>query len=91
MRKINIKIIISSILLISLICIFTSCNACSESNHDNTGRMVDVEKIDSGVMASIYYDKYTKVMYIISHGPENNGNATVMVDANGNPLLYDGE
>ena len=38
----------------------------------------------------IYYDKETKVMYLIS-AIYNGGGITVLVDADGKPLLYEGE
>ena len=36
----------------------------------------------------IIYDKYTKVMYSVSNGGYNEGILTLLVDADGNPLLY---
>lgn len=38
----------------------------------------------------IYYDKETKVMYLISNIYKGGG-ITVLVDADGKPLLYEGE
>ena len=40
---------------------------------------------------NIYYDKKTKVMYAVSDGQYNRGNVVLLVDANGKPLLYEGE
>lgn len=48
-------------------------------------RMVYVE--ETGAYC-IVYDKYTKVMYAVSNSGYNYGNFTLLVDANGNPLLY---
>lgn len=39
---------------------------------------------------SIVYHKETKVMYAVSQGYYNCGTFTIMLDADGNPLLYDG-
>lgn len=50
-----------------------------------TSRMVYVE--ETGAYC-IVYDKYTKVMYAVSNSEYNYGNFTLLVDANGNPLLY---
>ena len=36
----------------------------------------------------IIYDKYTKVMYSVSDGGYNEGVLTLLVDADGKPLLY---
>ena len=40
---------------------------------------------------NIYYDKKTKVMYAVSDGQYNRGNVVLLVDADGKPLLYEGE
>lgn len=37
----------------------------------------------------IVYDKYTKVMYAVSNGGYNCGDFTLLVNADGTPLLYD--
>ena len=47
--------------------------------------MVEVEQTGG---YRIVYDKYTKVMYAVSAGYYNFGTFTLLVDANGNPLLY---
>ena len=36
----------------------------------------------------IVYDRETKVMYAVSNSGYNYGNFTLLVDANGDPLLY---
>lgn len=44
--------------------------------------------IENGDNYRIVYHHDTKVMYAISNGKYNGGNFTVMLDANGKPLLY---
>lgn len=39
----------------------------------------------------VVYHKETKVMYAVSDNSYNYGNFTLLVDADGKPLLYDGE
>lgn len=39
----------------------------------------------------IYADRETGVMYAVSRGTYNQGNFTVLVDADGKPLLWKGE
>lgn len=70
-----------------------SLSACStkqtrEVVNGETSRMVYVEETS---MYCIVYDKYTKVMYAVSNSAYNCGNFTLLVDANGNPLLYEGQ
>ena len=67
-----------------------SLSACStkqtsEVVKGETSRMVYVEETSR---YGIVYDKYTKVMYAVSNSGYNYGNFTLLVDANGNPLLY---
>jgi len=45
--------------------------------------------IENGNSYKVVYHRKTKVMYIMSKGPYNCGNITVMVDADGLPLLYE--
>ena len=62
-----------------------------------TKRTVEVAKGEASRMVTveetmayfIVYDKYTKVMYAVSGGPNNYGNFTLLVDADGSPLLYE--
>lgn len=39
----------------------------------------------------IMYDTETKVQYSVSQGGENRGNLTVLLNSQGNPLLYEGD
>lgn len=78
-----IAIVLVTVMLLSL-------SACAtkrtrEIDKDKTSRMVYVE--ETGAYC-IVYDKYTKVMYAVSDGAYNHGTFTLLVDANGNPLLY---
>jgi hypothetical protein len=60
----------------------TACIGCGGNNASS--RFV---KIETGFSHDIEYDKESKVMYIIGAY----GNATVMLDSDGKPLLYKGE
>ena len=44
--------------------------------------------VEDGVNYDIVYHKETKVMYIVSGGEYNKGNFTVMVNADGTPMIY---
>lgn len=44
--------------------------------------------VEDGVNYDIVYHKETKVMYIVSGGQYNRGNFTVMVNADGTPVIY---
>ena len=44
--------------------------------------------VEDGVSYDIVYHKETKVMYIVSDGQYNRGSFTVMVNADGTPMIY---
>lgn len=46
-------------------------------------------RIEEGSTYSIVYHKDTKVMYAISNGSYNYGTFTVLLDADGTPMLYE--
>jgi hypothetical protein len=54
---------------------------------DDTSRFVLVERTD---IWNVVYDRSTMVMYAVSRGMYNQGTFTLLVDANGNPLLWEG-
>ena len=72
------KILMLILTLISII----MCTGCG--GNDSSKRFVTVE---TGFSHNISYDRETKVMYIIG----SYGNATIMLDSDGKPLLYKGE
>lgn len=58
----------------------------------NNGNMTaPYVKIYSGFDYDIVYDKETMVMYSISTATDSRGVATVMLNADGTPKLWDGE
>lgn len=78
-----------TIILLAIIILMMPLIACVPNNNADeiqTGaRMVIIERT---ITYDIAYDRYTKVMYAISHGEHNCGNFTPLVDSDGNPLLY---
>lgn len=84
------KKIIAVVLMMAMMLPLSACTTkrTKETIKGETSRMVYVEETAA---YCIVYDKYTKVMYAVSYGGYNNGNFTLLVDANGNPLLYEGQ
>ena len=80
------------LIMIALVTVMLlSMSACAtkqtrETVKGETSRMVNVEENGD---YRIVYDKYTKVMYAVSKGSYNRGSFTLLVDAKGNPLLYE--
>lgn len=81
----KLKLIILVIVLISSLFILSGC----------TSSIAETEKqfilISEESTFDIYYHKKTKVMYAVSDYNYNKGNLTVLVDAEGKPLLYEGD
>lgn len=75
------------ILTLVLICCITACGGIDvkEEEKEANSRFVRIDKNDWFIIA---YDKNTKVQYAISDGYYNMGTVTVLLDAEGKPLLY---
>ena len=83
------KIFVLAILILCLL--LTGCGAKMSTVNDaavNDGDRSMFVLIEDGDIYKIVYHRETKVMYVISNAPYNCGNFTVMLDANGKPLLY---
>lgn len=78
------KIIISLILTVML----AMLTGCADSVAETEKRFVKIS--DEGAFY-ICYDKKTKVEYAVSDVYYNVGTLTLLVDAEGKPLLYEGE
>ena len=58
-----------------------------ENNKSGASMFVTIEDTS---LFRVAYNKYTKVMYAISIGGYNGGNVTLLVNADGTPMLYEG-
>lgn len=74
------------IIIITLL-LFTGCTQVLTEPKEDFSRFVEVEKTESWC---VVYDRSTMVMYAVSYGIYNKGTFTLLVDANGNPLLWEG-
>lgn len=85
----KLKLIILIIVIISSLFILTGCMN-TESEAKEKERLVYIWS--KGIRA-IYYDEKTKVEYLIIENVGNRGYCAiqVLVDAEGKPLLYEGE
>lgn len=84
--------------LVLIVMMFLTCVGCGsqmETVQDtkestNASMFVLVESATSDIGYRIVYHKETKVMYAVSAGYSNTGIFTVMLDADGKPLLWEG-
>lgn len=77
--------------VIMMIIVFSMIIACAvliiKEDGENDTIKNQLERVEGGYRQSVLYDRDTKVMYLWDY----RGGYTVMVDADGNPLLYEGE
>lgn len=86
MRKKVIALVISLGLLITLV----GCDDIlqEESCYYGDSMFITVEQARNW---NIVYNNKTKVMYVVSNSVYNRGDFTLLVDADGKPMLYKGE
>ena len=86
------KIIISLSIIIGIVLTgWLLKDVTISNNYAENGRFIQIynqSSMNDGFR--IYYDKETKVMYLISDIYKGGG-ITVLVDRDGKPLLYEGE
>jgi hypothetical protein len=83
---------IIAILLLGLISLFSlgGCDIKEVESEKVSGNSMFVKVENTGSWYVVYH-KETRVMYVVSNDRHNRGNFTIMVDENGNPLLWQGE
>lgn len=80
--KAIILVIIASMML-------SSCSRVkADKDEDDTSMFVYVEKT---MYWDVVYHKDTKVMYVVSAGSNNYGTFTLLVGADGKPMIYEEE
>lgn len=77
-----------AILLILLMLVGCGKTTSAESESGEGKRFVTIEK---ELLYFVVADRETGVMYAVSHGSYNCGTFTLLVDEDGNPLIWDGE
>ena len=81
------KKLISLVLALVLIFALAGCNGTSSENETTSDRFI---KVYSEYSNCIYVDSETNVMYFW-HSGGYSGGLSVMLDENGDPLLWEGD
>ena len=84
------KLLVAMFALVIAISV-SACGANQPEKVDDAdvpSRFVIVEQADTWSVAA---DKDTRVMYVVSNGAYNRGTFTLLVNADGTPLVYEGE
>lgn len=86
----RIKKIIVCLVAVLLLCGCSGVNTVDEENKTNNSvKSMFVQIEDKGTWIVVYH-RETKVMYVVSDGPHSYGIFTLLVNADGTPMLYEG-
>lgn len=87
-KKLTIGLIVA---LIGPGMIFAGCGRSVEKVEVEASKKSRFMNVEDHFNWCIYADRETGVMYAVSGGVHNCGDFTLLVDANGNPLIYEGD
>ena len=88
-----VKKILCLVLIVMMLLTCVGCGSDMETVQDTKEETISKSmfiQIEDGINYKVVYHKETKVMYTISDGYYNTGTFTVMLDADGKPLLWEG-
>lgn len=85
MKKKVITLAVSLVLLVAL----AGCDYDEVQNEKSDNGVSMFTVVEETICWKVVYHNETKVMYVVSYGSYNSGSFTLLVDANGNPMLYD--
>jgi ABC-type enterochelin transport system substrate-binding protein len=84
--------------IITILCtclLLTGCGEASENNEGNNQQKESKQKksefvtIEDGWNYKVVYHRDSKVMYVVSWGSYNIGTFTLLVNADGTPMVYE--
>lgn len=75
-----------AIIILVFVFIFTGCDEANGIVNGVTDSMFVT--VETGWNYKVMYCKDTKVMYVMSWGNDNQGEFTLLVNADGSPMLY---
>lgn len=78
---------IIALMIVVLVVTLTGCSEVEDKSSD-ISEFVIVEITNSW---RVVYHKKTKVMYVVSDGTYNRGTFTLLVNADGTPMIWEGE
>lgn len=90
MKKLLITCILVVMLLLSLVgCEIATVQTESENKSNSTESISMFVEVESTTYWKVVYHKETRVMYTVNYGNYNCGTFTLLVDADGNPMIWD--
>ena len=82
---------IATIIAIALVVVVLFFVGCDDTNNSVKASDDVFVMVSKNFSYAVVYDRETKVMYAISDATDNQGNFTMLVNADGTPKLYKGE
>lgn len=85
---------IKSIVFEAVMCTCLVMSGCQTVDKINTETKENVSMfvlVENAPSWKVVYHEKTKVMYVVSDREYNRGNFTLLVNADGTPMLWDGE
>ena len=83
------------LVMILFVLLLTGCDKRTErtdsQNSKKENMFVCIQAADSFHNYDVVYQKDTKVMYTVSHGPYSYGSFTLLVNPDGTPMLYEAD
>ena len=80
------------LIIVSIILMFTGCASirAEAKEVEETGDSNTFVLVDADYYCWVVYHKDTKVMYAVSRSPNNIGTYTLLVNADGTPMIWEG-
>lgn len=72
-------------------CLFVGCGGGSPSFDENVSQSSSFVIVEDGDGYNVVYHRDTKVMYAYSTSSYNYGNFCLLVNADGTPMIWEGE
>lgn len=86
------KLITFFMTIILCACLFAGCEQTFEIEHETTDNNKSMFiLVEQTTTWKIVYHRDTRVMYAVSDSSRNLGNFTVLVNADGTPMIWEGE
>ena len=80
--------IICITLIIAILCFCVGCDKTEVDRKTSSEKSMFVIVEHTGTWKVVYH-KDTKVMYVVSSAPKNYGKFTLLVDADGKPMIWE--
>lgn len=80
------------LIIVSIILMFTGCSSirAEATEVEDTDDGSTFVLVDTDYYCWVVYHKDTKVMYAVSRSPNNIGTYTLLVNADGTPMIWEG-